>query len=91
MRMPKLTPIAAMLLAGAAQAADPATIDWSSVPATKLTLFYPGQSTFQWLRSSGHQGAAVVGQGTPCAACHKGQEAKLGDKIVKGGALEPTM
>ena len=90
MRMPKLAPISAMLLAGAAQAADPATIDWSGVPAAKLTLLYPGQSTFQWLRSSGHPGAAVVGQGTPCAACHKGQEAKLGDKIVKGGALEPT-
>jgi len=90
MRMPKLAPIPAMLLAAAAQAADPATIDWNGVPARTLTLFYPGQSTFQWLRSSGHQGAAVVGQGTPCVACHKGQEAKLGDKVVKGGALEPT-
>ena len=90
MRMPKLAPISVILLAGAAQAADPATIDWSGVPATKLTLFYPGQSTFQWLRSSGHPGAAVVGSGTPCVACHKGQEGKLGEKIVKGGPLEPT-
>lgn len=90
MRIPKLAPLPALLLAGAAQAADPATIDWSGVPATKLTLFYPGQSTFQWLRSSGHQGAAVVGSGTPCVACHKGQEATLGEKIVKGGPLEPT-
>jgi hypothetical protein len=82
--------LAACALAGPAWAADPAAIDWSGVPAKSLTLFYPGQSTFQWLRSSGHPGAAVVGYGTPCVACHKGQEAKLGNKIVKGGPLEPT-
>ncbi len=29
---------------GAAWAADPATINWKSVPVTTLTLFYPGQS-----------------------------------------------
>ncbi|HSA90811.1 MAG TPA: ethylbenzene dehydrogenase-related protein [Burkholderiales bacterium] len=77
-------------LAGSAWAADPATIDWSRVPAKSLTLFYPGQSTYQWLRSPAHQGSAVVAYGTPCVSCHKGQEAKLGDKIVKGGPLEPT-
>jgi hypothetical protein len=80
----------AMIAASSAWAADPATIDWSGVPAKTLTLFYPGQSTFQWLRSAGHPGAAVVGYGTPCVACHKGQEAKLGNRIVKGGPLEPT-
>jgi len=26
----------------------------------------------------------------PCVTCHKGQEAKLGAKLVKGGPLEPT-
>jgi hypothetical protein len=26
-------------------AADPATIDWSKVPVTEVTLFYPGQSS----------------------------------------------
>jgi hypothetical protein len=84
-----LTVIAASL-AGSAWAADPATIDWSKVPTRTVTLFYPGQSTFQWLRSPDHKGAAVVAYGTPCLACHKGQEAKLGDKIVKGGPLEPV-
>jgi hypothetical protein len=32
----------------------------------------------------------VAAYGAPCVSCHKGQEAKLGEKIVKGGALEPT-
>src|SRR5512145_1135387 len=81
---------AAAMAGGPAWAADPATIDWNQVPSRSLTLFYPGQSTFQWLRSPAHKGASVMPYGTPCASCHKGQEAKLGDKIVKGGPLEPT-
>jgi len=47
------------LFAYPAHAADPATINWKSVPVKTLTLFYPGQSSFQWLRSSAHPGAQV--------------------------------
>jgi hypothetical protein len=93
MRSLKLTAMAcavAAVLSGAAQAADPATIDWSKVPAKTVTLFYPGQSTYQWTRGPGHMGAAMVAQGAACATCHNGQEAKLGDRIVKGGPLEPV-
>ena len=88
MRYPLLAVTA--LFSGMAAAADPSTVDWSRVPSTSLTLFYPGQSSYQWLRSPQHKGAAVVAYGTACVACHKGQEAKLGERIVKGGALEPT-
>lgn len=80
----------AALFACNAFAADPATIDWSRVPAKTLTLFYPGQSTYQWLRGPGHAGAPVVLGNGACVTCHNGQEAKLGNRIVKGGALEPT-
>jgi hypothetical protein len=81
---------ASAAFSGAALAADPATIDWSKVPAKSVTLFYPGQSSFQWLRGSTHPGAQAVEGGEACVTCHKGQEAKLGGKIVKGGVLEPT-
>jgi hypothetical protein len=37
--------------AGAAFAADPAKIDWSKVPSASVMLFYPGQSSYQWLRN----------------------------------------
>ena len=77
-------------LAGPAWAADAATIDWGRVPSRTLMLFYPGQSSFQWLRSAAHPGAGMVQGGGECLSCHKGQEAKMGDKIVKGGPLEPT-
>ena len=75
---------------GTAIAADPATIDWSKVPAKTLNLFYPGQSSYEWLRSDKHIGASMVKRDGKCAACHTGKEASLGNKIVKGGPLEPA-
>jgi hypothetical protein len=87
-------PVAAMAVAalfgGNALAADPATINWKSVPAKTVTLFYPGQSTFQWLRSAEHPGAGPVSKGEACVTCHKGQEQAKGDKLVKANKLEPT-
>lgn len=70
--------------------ADPATIDWSKVPTSSLTLFYPGQSSYEWLRGANHPGAKMVADGTACVTCHQGKEKAMGDKIVKGGPLEPV-
>lgn len=78
------------VFAGSALAADPATIDWSKVPVTNVKLFYPGQSSYEWLRSDRHPGAGMVKKDAACAACHSGKEQAMGEKIVKGGALEPT-
>ncbi len=71
-----------------AMAADAAKIEWSKVPATSVTLFYPGQSSYEWLRTK-HPGAKSVLDGQACVTCHKGQEKAKGDKLVKGGPLEP--
>ena len=71
-------------------AADSTGLDWSRVPATTLTLFYPAQSSYQWLRNTEHPGATAVGQGVACTACHAGQEAKLGARLVGANPLEPT-
>jgi hypothetical protein len=74
-------------------AADPGTIDWGNVPTTKLVLFYPGQSSYEWLRSDAHKGAAKeVRRGDACTSCHDdAKEEKIqGAKIMKGHALEPT-
>jgi hypothetical protein len=79
-----------VLAAAPALAADPATIDWSKVPAANVTLFYPGQSSYEWLRTSDHPGSKSVLDGQACTTCHTGMEKALGDKIVKGSALEPT-
>jgi hypothetical protein len=68
-------------------AADPANVDWSKVPVTDVTLFYPGQSSYEWLRTSNHPGSKMVLDGTACVTCHQGREKAMGDKLVKGGPL----
>ena len=80
----------ATLFTGPAAAADPATINWTSIPAKTVTLFYPGQSSYQWLRSPDHPGAQMVNGGGACLTCHTGTEEKLGNKLVKANKLEPT-
>lgn len=78
-------------LAAPASAADPSTIDWSKIPAKSITLFYPGQSTYDWLLSADHKkGDKQVAQGKTCISCHEGDETDIGNKVVKGGPLEPT-
>lgn len=82
-----------VIAAGSAMAADPATINWSKIPVTKVALFYPGQSSYEWLRSEAHKGAnKEVQRGDACVSCHDAsdEEATQGAKIVKGHALEPT-
>ena len=84
--------VAGLFAAGNASAADPAKINWSKIPATTIPLFYPGQSSMEWLISSAHEGAGSrVKRGDSCVSCHdeKGAEKEMGEKIVKGGALEP--
>ena len=77
------------IVAAPALAADPASIDWSKISATTVTLFYPGQSSYEWLRSDKHPGAKLVLDGKSCNTCHTGREKAMGDKLVKGGPLEP--
>jgi hypothetical protein len=83
-----------MLAFGSAMAADPATINWAKVPSTKIQLFYPGQSSYEWLRSDAHKGAAKeTARGDSCVSCHDASDEEVlqGRKILKGGhPLEPT-
>ncbi|MDP1652400.1 MAG: ethylbenzene dehydrogenase-related protein [Rhodocyclaceae bacterium] len=77
----------------ASMATGPQAIDWNKVPATKVALFYPGQSSYQWLRSEAHKGAnKETVRGDACASCHDDptEEATQGAKILSGKhPLEP--
>jgi len=79
-----------VFLIGSVLAADPQTLDWSKIPAKTITLFYPGQSTSNWLLSRDHKGARSLMQEKACLSCHEADEKDLGSKLVKGGAIEPT-
>lgn len=84
--------VAALALAGSAaalQAAPPA--DWSAIPTTTLKLFYPGQSSYEWLHSEDHKRAfRRVAKGESCVSCHEDEEEEIGELIVSGERLEPT-
>jgi hypothetical protein len=91
MKVKLLAVMLTALVAGAAQGADPATIDWSKIAANNVTLFYPGQSSYEWVRSAAHPGAAMVATGGARVVCHSAPdvEKSLGDKLVKAGLWNP--
>ncbi|MCF6234704.1 MAG: ethylbenzene dehydrogenase-related protein [Rhodobacteraceae bacterium] len=81
----------AVLVAGPALATEPDAITWSQIPTKDVTLFFPGETSYQWLRSAGHKNPLKGNvQGQRCISCHQGQEAALGNKLVQEGPLEPT-
>ena len=93
--MKKLAMAMLVLLAGSAWAAP----DWSKVPTRKVTLFYPGQASLEWVMNKPDHSAVpdIVDKKRSCAKCHEGDANEIGDKIVKGVAvgssksvLEPT-
>jgi hypothetical protein len=89
----KLVPVAAAVGFAAAAWAAPASaaVDWNTVQGKDITLFYPGQASWEWvLTPTSHSGAPVFREGKNCHECHRGEEDKMGDTIVSGKKLEPN-
>ncbi|OAN51089.1 hypothetical protein A6A04_16805 [Paramagnetospirillum marisnigri] len=82
----------ALVTGGAAQAAPKLKdIDWASVPATKTTLFYPGQTSMEWiLTGTDHGGVRAFKKGDRCFECHSEEAADMGAKMVSGAKAEKT-
>ena len=79
-----------LVTGGGGVAAAPAKVEWSKVPAKTVSLFYPGQSSYQWLRSAEHKRAVKkTAQGDSCVSCHEDEEQEIGALMVSGKRLEP--
>ena len=80
----------ATLARGPAEVAGPRLFtfpgDWNKVPAKTITLFYPGQASWEFLTSDAHPGAPALEVG--CNTCHAGQQKTLGAKLVQAGQRE---
>ena len=64
-------------------------IDWSKVSGIDIAVFYPGQSSWEWvLTKSDHDGAPDIRKGKSCWDCHEGEEKEIGAKTVSGKKLE---
>lgn len=84
-----VTLIVSMLMIQSVSAAAPA--DWSGIETRLVKLFYPGQSSYQWLRGKEHKKAfSKVRKGESCLSCHEEEEEDIGDLIVAGERLEPN-
>jgi len=84
---------AAPASAGAQATGGPESpIDWSGVEAKTVTLFYPGQASFEWaLTGKDHGGARAFKKGGDrCSFCHLKEVKDMGAKIVSGEKVEPT-
>lgn len=75
--------VTAACFAGAAFAGAP---DWSKVTERKITLFYPGQSAYEWVMNKADHSAVpdIVDKKRPCAKCHEGDANDVGTAIVTG-------
>lgn len=67
-------------------------VAWDDVPGRQVTLFYPGQTSMEWVLDGSAHGGARVYKKTPdrCFDCHEGEEAEMGKKMVTGDKAEET-
>ncbi len=72
-------------------------IDWGLIDGTTITLFYPGQASFEWVQNGKQHGGArpLTKGGDACSTCHANELETIGNKIVAGGGgkkddLEPN-
>jgi nitrate/TMAO reductase-like tetraheme cytochrome c subunit len=73
-------------------AAGDGMVDWSKVLAREVVLFYPGQASMEWtLRGKDHGGSRPFKAGDRCFDCHDQEAVDIGQKIVTGEKLEPTV
>lgn len=66
-------------------------INWSGIEPAEVILFYPGQSSMEWiLTGSDHGGKRPFLNGDRCFDCHENEEEAIGNLIVSGDKIEPT-
>ncbi|MCP3667149.1 MAG: cytochrome C552 [Gammaproteobacteria bacterium] len=67
-------------------------IDWGGVPEREITIFYPGQTSIEWvLTGKDHGGARPFDKGGDrCTTCHDKEAADMGQRMVTGEKAEPT-
>ncbi|MHB1272600.1 MAG: ethylbenzene dehydrogenase-related protein [Rhodanobacter sp.] len=80
------------LASSASAVAAGAIIDWTKAPETKVTLFYPGQSSWEWVMTeSDHSGAPKFRGGKNCKSCHDGEQTKIGEDLAKKENSTPML
>lgn len=78
-------------LAAGAVLAAPKAVNWDGVPVSETMLFYPGQTSMEWiLTGSDHGGVRAFKKGDRCYECHSQEAMDMGTKMVTGAKAEKT-
>ncbi len=94
----KREPMAAAVTAAPAGAAPAAAgaasfdVDWSKAGSREITLFYPGETSMEWVMTGKDHGGArpfMLG-GDRCTTCHDKEAADMGKRMVTGQKAEST-
>jgi len=85
---------AGVKVAKAAEASSESSInvDWSKAASREITIFYPGETSIEWvLNGRDHGGARPFEKGGDrCVTCHDNETADMGQKMVTGEKAEST-
>jgi len=78
--------------APAKAASSSINIDWSKASSREITIFYPGETSMEWvLNGRDHGGArAFLKGGDRCVVCHENEVADMGVKMVTGEKAETS-
>lgn len=67
-------------------------VNWSKANSREVTVFYPGQTSIEWILNGRDHGGArpFTKGGDRCVTCHDSETADMGNKIVSGEKAEDT-
>ena len=67
-----------------AATADSSGIDWEKAPERVINIFYPGQSSMEWMLGKNHSGKRAFNSGDRCFECHDEETIDMGELIASG-------
>ncbi len=67
-------------------------VNWAKADAHKITIFYPGETSLEWvLNGRDHGGSRPFTKGGErCVTCHEAETAEMGEKMVTGEKAESS-
>jgi cytochrome c-type protein NapC len=73
-------------------AASNIKVNWSKANSREITIFYPGQTSIEWIMNGRDHGGArpFTKGGDRCVTCHDAETADMGAKIVTGEKAEAS-
>ncbi len=60
------------------------SVDWNKAPERLINIFYPGQSSMEWVLGKNHSGKRAFKSGDRCFECHDEETTDMGELIASG-------